>query len=118
MPKFGLEMSLLRWMTLYKFLHQCVELYVKENVREAEYDYVYEVGDDAARASNPRRSARTGARGVSIVSYYDENVEEDPDYVATYNPNQVEVVTIETGNGARRGRGTTNTKDIVESYYV
>ena len=60
-----------------------MELYVKENVREDEYDYVYEVDDEAARASNPRRSARRGARAVSIVSYYDENVEEVPDYDTT-----------------------------------
>ena len=60
-----------------------MELYVKENVREDEYDYVYEVGDDASRASNPRRSARTGAKAVSIVSYYDENVDEVPDYDTT-----------------------------------
>ena len=104
---------------LYKFLHQCVELWVKENIKEDEYDYVYEVGDDAARASNPRRSARTGARAVSIVSYYDENVDEVTDYVATYNPDQVERARIETRDGAGGGGNNIgNTNDTIEAYYV
>ena len=93
-----------------------MELYVKENIKEDEYDYVYEVGDDAARASNPRRSARRGARAISIESYYDdENVEEVPDYVATYNPDQVEIVTMGPRDGARDGNVIQNT---VKSYHV
>ena len=89
-----------------------MELYVKENVREAEYDYVYEVCDDAARASNPRRSARKRAGAVSIVSYYDENLEEVPDYVATYNPDQVRGADIE------QNRSGANIQGVIESYYV
>ena len=86
-------------------MHQCVELYVKENVEENEYD-LYEVyQEDAARASIPRQSAWRGARAVSIESFYDDEVVEDTD-----DQDKVERPT----NNARTGK----TKSIVEAYYV
>ena len=78
---------------------------MKENVEENEYYDLYEVEEDVARASNPRRSTRRGARAVSIESFYDDEVVEDTD-----NQEQVERPTI----NARTG----NTKSIVEAYYV
>ena len=94
---------------------------MKENVEENEYYDLYEEEEDVARSSNPRRSTRRSARPVSVESFYEEVVIEDPNNeepVALYSPDQVVSPTIESGDGARRGNGLESTNDIVESYYV
>ena len=101
---------------MYKFLHQCVELHVKENTREDEYDDLYEVEEAAsrgARAINPSQSMYRGTRAISIESFYDEYVVEVPDYIPTYDPEQVVSPTIESDEEARGESG-----NVVESYYV
>ena len=90
---------------------------MRENVEENEYYDLYEViEEDAARASNPRRSTRRGARAVSIESFYDEVVEEDTDNQDGVGVNSSAM--MESGDVAREGNGNMSNNHVVESYYV